>query len=203
MADERGTSRPKVARLIDKYELDGIGDELEHRWTRAEDRSSLRDLATYFNQQLVRAVLEAEDADPIKGEVQNLYDLLTGDETTSGVREEARHRLEERGADVAELESDFVSYQSIRTYLKKYRHVELPNDDPSLQTKIEQDRKTLQRVISRLASVTEQTLWGLENREGFTLGDFDVLVTVRIHCSNCNSQKPITEVLNERGCECD
>lgn len=203
MTEKEGASPPKVARLIDKYELDGVGDELEHRWTRAENRSSLRDLATYFNQQLLRTALEDEDEDPIKGEVQNLYDLLTGDETTSGVREEARQRLKDRGVEVANLESDFVSYQSIRTYLKKYRGAELSNDRPSLQTKIEQDRKTIQRVISRLASVTEQTLWGLENKEGFTLGDFDILVTVRVHCSNCNTQKPIIEILDDRGCECD
>ena len=40
----------KVARLIKKYDLQGLGAELEQLWTADEDRKSLRELASYFDQ---------------------------------------------------------------------------------------------------------------------------------------------------------
>lgn len=47
----------KLTRLIDEYDLKGLGAELERRWTADENRSSLRDLAEYFNHQLVEAAM--------------------------------------------------------------------------------------------------------------------------------------------------
>jgi hypothetical protein len=87
MADN-SDARSKVARLIEEYELGGIGEEFERRWTREEDRSSLRDLADEFNRRLLRAALERTGDAPLDGEVDNLYRLLTGDDVTSGVRQQ-------------------------------------------------------------------------------------------------------------------
>lgn len=57
MTEESDTSRGrrnKVARLIEEYDLAGIGKEMEQLWTAEEDRRSLRDLAIYFNQSSLR-----------------------------------------------------------------------------------------------------------------------------------------------------
>jgi hypothetical protein len=196
------TSRSKVARLIERYDLAGIGDELEHRWTRAENRSSLRDLADYFNKQILRSALESEDETPIDGEVANLYRLLTDGETTSGVQQQAKNRLAGRGVDPATLEDDFVSYQSIRTYLKQYRDAAPPDDQSSTEDQIQRKQATIQRIVSRLAKVTEQSLTELSNTSRITLGDFSIIVTVRVHCSDCDTQQPVTDLLTNGGCAC-
>ncbi|WP_436927472.1 rod-determining factor RdfA [Halosimplex amylolyticum] len=193
----------KVARLIQEHELEGMGNELERRWTRAENRSSLRDLADYFNRELLRTVLESEGATPLNGEVENYYRLLTDDEATSGVKQQVRNQLEDRGINVDALMADFVSYQSIRTYLKQYREVKPPNDQSSEEDRIEQKRATIQRLANRLVRVTEQSLSELANTSRITIGDFSVIVTVRVHCSDCDTQQPVTDLLTNGGCACE
>lgn len=202
MDTEPDTRRPKVARLIDEYGLDGLGAELEERWTRSEDRSSLRDLAEYFNRQLVESELETIDTDPLEGGVDNVYRLLTDDDVTSGVRQETRSRLEQRGVDVDSLEEDFVSYQAIRTYLTEYRDASSPDTSVDPETHRQRKRKTIQQLTSRLTTVTEEALRELANADHLTLGEFDVLVTVRVHCRDCDSHLSIPDLIRRRGCEC-
>lgn len=197
------TSRSKVARLIERRDMTGVGDELEERWTRSENRWSLRDLADYFNKQLLQSALESENETPLEGEVENLYRLLTDDETTSGVRQPARNRLEDRGIDSDRLENDFVSYQSIRTYLKQYRDVTPPESGNTSENPIERKLATIQRLASRLGSVTEQSLTELSNASRITIGDFSVIVSVRVHCSDCDTQQSVADLLTNGGCACD
>lgn len=192
----------KVSRLIEKYELTGIGDELERRWTRSEDRLSLRDLADFFNRRILGAALETEGSAALDGEVENLYRLLTSEDITSGVRQQARNRIDRRGVDPDSLEGDFVSYQAVRTYLKNDRDATPPDTASSPRERVTRKRSTIQRLTTRLVTVTEQSLDELANASAVTLGDFEVLVAVRVHCSDCNTQSPVTELLAEGGCEC-
>ena len=100
--------RTKVVRLIEEYGLDGIGDELEQRWTgRDVERDSLRTLAAVFNQRLFGVNMIGMD--PLEGEVGNVYRLLTDDEVSSGTGTETETRLRQEGVDVEELRSDFVT----------------------------------------------------------------------------------------------
>jgi hypothetical protein len=196
-------SRSKVSRLIDEYDLDGIGTELETRWTRTEDRSSLRDLAEYFNKELLRAALTESGSDPLDGEVENFYRLLTDDDVTSGVRQQARNQLDQKGIDPAKLEKDFVTYQSIRTYLKSHRDASAPSTGSDPEDRIERKRSTIQRLGTRLTDVTEQSLSELAAASVITLGEFDVIVNVRVHCASCGTQQPVSTLLTNRGCECN
>lgn len=203
MADDSDARRSKVARLIDEYELGGVGEEFERRWTREEDRSSLRDLADEFNRRLLRAALERHGDTPLDAEIDNLYRLLTADDVTSGVRQQVRNRIEDRGVDPQTLEDDMVSYQAIRTYLKRYRDASPPDTSATPDEQIRRKRSTIQRLTNRLAAVTEQSLRELVTASTVTLGDFDVVVTVRVHCSSCETQLPVTELLARRGCDCE
>jgi hypothetical protein len=203
MGSESDTKRSKVARLIGEYGLDGLGDELEERWTRSEDRSSLRDLADYFNRQLLESALESIDTDPLQGGVDNVYRLLTDDDVTSGVRQETRSRLEQRGVDVESLENDFVSYQAIRTYLKEYRDTSSPDTSVDPDTHRQRKRTTIQQLTSRLTTVTEEALGELKNADRLALGEFNVLVAVRVHCLDCDSRVSIPELIRNGGCDCE
>lgn len=195
------TESSKVARLIEEYELTGLGDDLEDHWTRTENRYSLRRLADLFNKRLLEAALGTDDTEPLAGEIDNLYELLTSDDVTSGERERARSQIERRGVDVDRLTSDFVSYQSIRTYLKDHRGAEPPTHSSSDAERREAKQSVVQRLTSRLNDVTEQSLRELKRSGALVLGDFAVVVNVRVHCADCCTQMPITELLSEGGCE--
>jgi hypothetical protein len=138
--------------------MTGIGAELESRWTAENDRRmSLRDLADYFNREVLAAVLADTDAQPFDGEVENTYRVLTDDDVRSASRTRARRRLEREGVDVDELKSSFVTYQAIRSYLKTERGAEYSPKTPSVADR----RRTIQQLQGRLQSVTESKLEGL------------------------------------------
>jgi hypothetical protein len=193
--------RTKVVRLIDEYELGDIGDRLEHRWTTdGDDRMSLRDLADYFNQQLLAAAMAEAGMQPLSGEVENVYRLLTADDVGGADRTRIRRRLEREGIDIEQLDRDFVTYQAIRTYLKKHRGAEHTTDDrPRTDVEIE----NLQRIRGRMVSVTEGKLEQLVSGGHITLGEYQVFGEINVLCEDCGTQYDIIELLEQEGCECD
>jgi len=194
--------RSKVGRVLAERELDGLGTELEAYWTgEGSERYSLRDLADHFNRRVLRAALRAADQDPLDGEAENLYELLTGDEVTSGTRIQAEHRLERAGVDVDRLERDFVSHQAVHTYLTKYRDAEAPSSGDG--TTVESARTTVQQLRNRLQAVTETTIGALLNANLLSLGDHHVYVDVRVTCNDCQNQYPVTDLFDAGGCECE
>jgi len=203
-SDGDGTPSNKVARLIETYEVDdALGDELETLWTAdGPERRSLRDLADYFNQQLLEAALSSTDTGTIvDGEVANLYRLLTADDVSSGMRMEARTRLDRAGVDVEQLERDFVTYQAIRSYLKTYRDAEY--ESTSDEKTVENVLETIQRLRSRLQSVVEGGLTRLQSTDRLTLGEFRLFVDIDVLCEACGAQYGVVELLKRGGCDCD
>jgi len=196
-------SRPssKVARLISEYGLDGLGEELEVRWTGdGVERSSLRDLADYFNERLLeRALIDAGMA-ALDSDVSTTYRNLTDDDVSTGVRTDARNRLESNGVDVDGLESDFVSYQAIRSYLTEYRDAEYRR--LSDEEKVEKDLQSIQRLMTRTLSVTEERIEKLAQTGRIDADEFEVLLDVQVLCGSCGEQYPISEFLDDRGCGC-
>jgi len=201
-ADDRPGSgrgrRSKVVRLIEEYGLDSIGDELERRWTADEDRQSLRQLATYFNQRLLERALERVDVRPLDGEVENTYRLLTDDARNTD-RTRIRRRLERDGLDVEALESDFVTYQAIRTYLRKHRGAEYTPDETD---PIEREVTNVQQLRGRVDTVTEGKLEQLRSGGHLDVGSFRTLVDVRVVCEDCNTQFDVVDLLERGRCEC-
>lgn len=191
--------RSKVARLISRYELQELGEKLEQLWTAEEGRRSLRDLAAYFNRQLLQRRLKEENVQLLDGEPANVYRLLTDDEVSSAERTRVRRRLEREGIDVDALLSDFVSYQAIRTYLTEYRDAEYT---PSEADRRERETENIQRMRGRTVSVTEGKLEQLRKHDEISLGEFRTLVDVQIVCEDCNSQYDVFELLDRGGCDC-
>jgi len=194
--------RSKVARLIEQYDLNGMGEDLERKWTRETDRASLRDLAEEFNRRLLQSAMDVADPELLDGEIENLYRLLTDDDVTSGVRQQARNRVAVHGVDVTQLESEFVSYQAIRTYLTEYRDASPPDTTPTADEQVRGKRETIDRLESRLERVATRSLSALRNADHLTLGQFNVVVSVRVHCSDCNTQLPVSTLLSDGGCGC-
>jgi hypothetical protein len=198
---DQGRGRPsKVARLIDQYDLDGVGDDLERRWTAddPDERWSLRSLAVYFNQQLLeRAVFDA-GMQPLEGEIANLYRLLTDEDVSDADRTRATRQLEREGVDVDDLTDDFVSYQAVRTYLTN-RGAEY-----SVETdRIASVQTTIQQLRNRTTTVVESKLDSVRSSDELTLGRFRVLVNVEVVCEDCSTQYDVGTLLDQGGCDCD
>jgi hypothetical protein len=195
-----GGRRSKVARLIEEYDLQGLGAELEQLWTAEEDRRSLRDLAAYFNRKLLEQALEAANVQQLDGEVENTYRLLTDDDVSSAESTRIERRLERDGVDVESLVSDFVTYQAIRTYLKDHRGAEYT---PSETDPLEREKTNFQKLRGRMVSVTEGKLEQLQKNEAFTLGEFRTLADIQVVCEDCNTQFGVLELLEQEGCNCE
>lgn len=206
MSDSDGTDRTssgrrtKVARLLEEYELEGLGAELERRWTAdGDERMSLRDLADYFNAEVLEASMADAGMQPLSGEADNVYHLLTGEDVTSADRTRTRRRLEREGVDVGALLSDFVTYQAIRTYLKRDRGAEHTTDDRD-RTVVEAEN--IQRLRGRTVTVTEGKLDQLRRSDEIVLGNARVFVDVNVLCEDCGAQYEVDELLDRGGCDC-
>jgi len=195
----RGRSS-KVARLIDQYGLQGIGPQLEELWTTDDPdrRRSLRSLADFFNRQLLKQELERTDMQTLDGEVENTYRLLTDESVSRANQTRVRRQLEREGIDVDQLQGDFVSYQSIRTYLTKYRNATYDNDtDPVTST-----TEMIQRLQSRVSNVVETKIAALKDSGAVSLDEFQVIVDIRVICENCGAQKDVISFLSDKKCDC-
>lgn len=193
-------ARYKVERVASAYDLDSVPDELVERWTRDDDAMSLRELAAYFNRQVLRAAMEAAGADPLDGEVENAYRLLSDDDVSSGVRTETRRRLERDGVDVDRVKSSFVTYQAVRNYLREARGAS--REGPSDEERVESVGETIERLRSRTTAVTEEKLAQLRDGSRVDLGEFRVLLNLRVFCEDCATQYDVGELLERGGCDC-
>lgn len=192
--------RSKVARLIDEYGLGGLGDELERLWTaEGDERRSLRDLADYFNQQLLAAAMAGAGMQTLDGEPENVYRLLTDDEVSEADRMRTQRRLEREGLDVDGLFDDFVTYQAVRTYLREYRGAEY---SPDSEPRPEVEKTNIQRLRGRTAVVTEGKLEQLRNGGHIDLGEFRTIVDISVVCEDCGTRYDVAELLDQGGCDC-
>lgn len=199
-SNDSGRGRPsKVTRLLEEHDLQDLGAELEQLWTAEEDRRSLRELAKYFNKQLLEQELEKANVQTLDGEVNTIYRLLTDEEVSSADRTRIQRRLKRDGVDVDALQDNFVTYQAIRTYLKDYRNAEYtPNEtDP-----LEREATNAQRLRGRVISVTEGKLEQLRDTDQITLGEFRTLVDIQIVCEDCNAQFDMLDLLERGSCNC-
>jgi hypothetical protein len=189
----------KVARLLEEYDMESLGPELERLWTADKDRRSLRELADRFNRALLEQAIEGTGVRRLDGEVENTYRLLTDDDVNSADRTRARRRLERDGVDVDALLDDFVTYQAVRTYLKEHRGAEYSREpsDP-----LEREAENAERLRGRMVSVTEGTLERLRDNDQLGLGEFRTLANIQVVCEDCNSRFEVVELLERSGCDC-
>jgi hypothetical protein len=192
--------RTKVARLIDEYELAEIGDEMERRWTKTGDEhTSLRDLADYFNTRLLTEAIDDAGGKTLPGEVDHLYDMLTGNDVSDADQTRIKRSLERDGVDVEELLEKFVTHQAVHTYLKRDRDAEYTTDDVD---RITNTREHVQRLRGRMTSVIEGQLNQLRNSGNLTLGNFKVFIDIGVFCEDCGTQIKISGLLERGGCDC-
>ncbi len=183
----------KLARLIKRHELDTLPAELERQWTRSDDeRMSLRELADYVNQRLLAAHAAAA-GEPLSGpEARRRYRQLTDEDATSE-RTQARRELERVGVDVDTLREEFISHQTVHTYLTEHRDVEY--EQPETAT---DPAETIGQLKGRTRAVTASVLeQSLEEAP-----DYEVFVDINVYCPACERRYTVEELLAAGGCAC-
>jgi hypothetical protein len=192
----------KVGRGIDAFGL-SLDEELERRWT-GDDREelSLRDLADFYNQRLLRAAMRSAGMDVLEGEVANTYRLLTDDDVSSGMQTQVRNRLESASIDVGDLESHFVSHQTIYTHLTDCLDVSKSSAPSSDADRREKELNRIRTLQNRSKVVTEDAIERLRKNETLSIAEFDVFVELSVMCRDCGSQYELGALFEHGGCEC-
>lgn len=183
------------------YDLPMEAERLEEYWTREENRYSLRELAARFNRQLLRAVMEQNGLNPLDGEVENTYRLLTDDDVSQGMQTQAHNRLQKQGIDVDQLVSDFVSYGTVRRHLKGCLGAERESTDAD-DDAVENGTQRIAALQNRTIAVTENTLSQLDAAGDLASGNIDVFVDITVSCTDCGYHAPVHEFIENEGCRC-
>jgi len=188
-----GRPRSKVARVIAEYDQEGLGEELAERWLATGERGmSLRELASYCNEQLLEAALERNGMNTFGVDNETLYEQLT-DSDVSGTRTSVERRLERNGIDIDALRDDFVTHQAIHTYLREYRGVEQPEpSDEERRTKLVE---RVQKLQDRSTAVTTDAIESLQRAELAPQGEFDVVVDIQVIYSESGEQHNVFDLL--------
>jgi len=192
----------KLGRNVATYGLRTLNDELRVRWLgEGVEKHSLRELARYVNEQLLRRALETASARPVDGEVANLYRLLVEDDVSEGRKREAERRLERESVPVDAVRRAFVSHQLVHNHLRDCLGVTYEST-VSNEERVERRASALFALQNRAETVTTETLEHLRKADLIALDDFDVLVDVRVACDCCGRYHEVDELLDKRGCDC-
>lgn len=185
----------KIERNIEKYEFDGLNEDLRRQ---RQQGASLRDLAAYINQRILECALTAANVSVV-GDVESIYETLRGDEISVGQRAEMSARLERRGVPIEEVEDDFVSHQTVSEYLNDCLDIDTSQRQP-LTT--DEAIDTIEWANARGTAVIERTLTRLANAGEVTTADVSVSSTLHVTCEQCGDVYRLYDFLEQGGCDC-
>jgi hypothetical protein len=191
----------KIDRVMDTYNLEGMGDELVERWlgTGTTEQSSTRNLADRFNKEVLRSAIRESDTFTLSGDVDEVYRTLADGENADATL--VRSRLEQSGIDVETVTDDFISHQTVYRYLKEHRGVERPQRTP--EEGLEDAVDMVQQLQGRTIAVTEQKVQSLKNSDLVSVGEFSVLNDVQVICESCGRSHEVTSFFETGGCGCE
>lgn len=192
--------RCKVGTVATEYGFDGIHSELVERWVgdRGESGTSVRSLADRFNQRILRAELRAADVDLVEGRVENLHSLLTDKNRLEAVQLEAKSSLEREGVNVEKAMDKFCSHQTIYRHLRNCLDAE--KEKNVLSKEHELDR--VGSIQHRTEAVVEDSIKRLRDGNKLDIGEFEVLVNVRVTCESCGTLHDSIDLIERGGCDC-
>jgi len=58
---------------------------------------------------------------PLDGDIENVYRLLTGDDISGADQTRTERRLDREGININRLQDEFVTYQAVRIYFTENR----------------------------------------------------------------------------------
>lgn len=198
-----GESGSKIARVMEKYDLDGMAADLEAKWTREDpdERYSLRELETHFNTAIVRSVFNRLGAVPAEYSAEEVYEILSADDANVADETFLRTWLDERGVDPDELAADFLSYQSIYNYLREERSVESPaTTEYTPEERKQQGIERVDRLKRRAEKVCEKWISVLQRVDVLPEKELTVRIVFQVECPDCGTRSSITTYMYQGDC---
>ncbi|MFC5278380.1 rod-determining factor RdfA [Halorubrum rubrum] len=193
-------STSKVERTMNEYGLEGLGEELEAAWTGEDgDRTSLRSLAEEFNRTVLGAAMREVDGSVTRSDIESAHRTLTDEEAPPAETLRTRRELERLGVDVDAVREDFVSHQTIHTYLTAEREARPPEEGAN---RLDERRETIERLAGRTEAVAESAVGALVDAGDLAERPYEVFVDVRVTCGACGTDYRAGELLRRGGCGC-
>jgi hypothetical protein len=190
--NEDTNARPKIVRVMDKYGLDDLGDELVDRWTKPQSaRQSCRELADFFNVRVLDAALREEGILWERSLVEECAGIIKDkDKSLTGFD------LDSRGVDTDEVGEDMVSYQSIHNYLTDDRGVEYQRQINDIRSRV----NGLQQMEARMETIATGIISQSVDHNQISGIEPNVEITAKCICKACGSRTDMSQYLREEGC---
>jgi len=196
---ERKRSRTKIDRVVERYGLRRIPEQLRDLWLgTGDEQRSTRELADWFNRQVLAAAIADLPAVTISGDVDQIYTQLQGEDSAD--RRLIRDRLIQRGVDIDEVEANFISHQTVYRYLTEELGVQQPTPSPEEQA--ERAVETVGRLRGRTSAVARQSVETLISTDQAQIGPFSVITDVQVICEQCGRSFDLPTLTETGGCGC-
>lgn len=192
----------KVGKVVSQFGDESFHQDLVDWWTMEGGGKSTRQMAVEINQAYLRAELRDSGYRPLEGEVENIYQLLTGGEVSEGMRTQTRNRLEWHDIDVDALEKEFVSHQTVYRHLTDCLDESYPEDTREPAEQLSDSRDRMFTLASRCEQVTENDLSRLSKNDLLAIDEFDVTVEIAVTCHDCGTRYELGRLLELQGCDC-
>lgn len=186
----------------------GFADADAELRRRREREWSLRELAEWFNVELVARTLERAGVDERRSVPTALlgdelperaYRVLRGDDGSDVRRAETRARLSDAGVDVDALEATFVSHVTLRSHLRDCLGVSEEERSPLSR---EDAAGVIRWARNRARGVATDSLARLRRDGTVAAGELDVEVVVTVTCRDCRATYHHREFLDRGRCDC-
>jgi hypothetical protein len=212
-------SRNKVSRLIKQYELNGIEGSLVRYWTQKDDqqRKSVRELTSWFNQRLVMVILDeyTEGMIPSEYSIEEITTRLQAHSSDASKYKDIPNReimdvvhwLQNNDVPIDDVIDDFVSYGTMYTYLKEVRGAVSPDSQPDQRSPEKRQADVLDGIRTDLGKQPERInsrLRTLRNHNQLPETKPDIHVSIECNCPGCGHAQPIANYVKQQGCtECE
>ena len=193
----------KVETVVSRFGDESFHQKLVDWWTMDEGGKSTRQMAVEINQAYIRAKLRDVGYRPLEGEVENIYQLLTGAEVSEGMRTQTRNRLSQHDIDVDGLEKGFVSHQTVYRHLTDCLDESYPEDTREPTEQLRESRERIFTLANRCEQVTANELSRLRNNDLLAIDEFDVAVEISATCHECGRRYDLGQLLKSKGCDCE
>jgi hypothetical protein len=206
----------KVQRIIEKYDLEHLGDEMVNRWTDPGNPASLHQLERYMNQQIVQSIIKKQTNGMIPQEYppEQIAYLLQAEGSSASRFEdvsqieitEIKSWFEKNNINTDELTKDLVTYNTIYQYLKNIKGVSASDSQRETQTPEERQQKVENRLSNlhqRTEAVIKQGFESLVNTKVIPKS-YEIHLQFRVECTACDRRQSLLKYIRNQGCSmCD
>jgi hypothetical protein len=185
----------KITRVARAHHIRDVDTKLLQQ---REQGASLRELAIFFNKQVLSNALDRATQEVI-GDAETIYEVLMDEDTDRAREAELRSKLARYNVDIDDVQRDFISHQTVRNHLNGCREIDTERESTLT---IEGGQKTIEWAQARSEGVIEQTIERLRNAGEVADTQTEVTQSVRVACSACGQSYRIDAFLEQGGCSC-